>query len=280
MTDGRLGAAGSGAGDSRFVGSIPELYDRLMVPMIFAEPALHLSAAVAERAPSEVLETAAGTGVLTAAIRGRLPEVSLTATDLNPPMLAAARSRDGLDGVDWQQADATDLPFPDASFDLVACQFGAMFFPDKVRGFAEARRVLRPGGAFVFNVWDRLETNRVPLLITDALVAAAPEEPLTFMRRTPHGYHAEDELRADLGAAGFDDVEVRLLDTASRTMAAEAALAFCQGTPLRGEIQRHGSLDLAGATALAEEALRAHYGDGPFTEPITWLQVVATTRSG
>ena len=142
---------GSGAGDAQFLGSIPDTYERLMVPMIFAAPAELLAAAVAERAPASVLETAAGTGVLTRAMRRMLPGAAITATDLNQPMLDEAARRSGLADVTWQQADATALPFDDGSFDVVACQFGVMFFPDKVRGFSEARRVLRPGGAFVFN---------------------------------------------------------------------------------------------------------------------------------
>lgn len=271
-----MDAAGSGAGDAQFVGSIPELYERLMVPMVFAEPAEHLAAAVAGRSPDAVLETAAGTGVLTRALRLRLPRAAITATDLNPPMLAAARAHGGAEGVDWRPADALDLPFADGSFDVVACQFGVMFFPDKVRAFAEARRVLRPGGAFVFNTWDSTATNQVTDEITEALVAAAPGEPLVFMRRTPHGYHDEDEIRGHLAAAGFTDVTVRLMGTDSRTTAADAALAFCQGTPLRGEIERHPTLDLPTATAIAENALRARWGDGEFVEAITWWEVVAT----
>lgn len=247
-----------------------------MVPMVFADPAEHLAAAVAERAPTDVLETAAGTGVLTRALRARLPGAAVTATDLNPPMLAAAQARPGADGVTWQQADALDLPFEDGSFDVVACQFGVMFFPDKVRAFGQARRVLRPGGAFVFNTWDSTATNQVADAVTEVLVAAAPDEPLLFMRRTPHGYHDEDRIRADLAAAGFTDVSARLVGSDSRTTAADAAVAFCQGTPLRGEIERHPTLDVATATRISEQALRERWGDGEFSEPMTWYEVVAT----
>jgi SAM-dependent methyltransferase len=265
---------GSGAGDAQFLGSIPDTYERLMVPMIFAAPAELLAAAVAERAPASVLETAAGTGVLTRAMRRMLPGAAITATDLNQPMLDEAARRSGLADVTWQQADATALPFDDGSFDVVACQFGVMFFPDKVRGFSEARRVLRPGGAFVFNTWDRIENNEVPHVITRALVAAAPDEPLVFMSRTPHGYFDVDRVRSDLAAAGMT-VSIRAHEDVSRTTAAEAAVAFCQGTPLRGEIERHPTLDLASATRIAAEALLAHYGPDPVAPPIRWFQVVA-----
>src|SRR5205085_2137887 len=127
--------------DADFVGPIPDVYERLLVPMIFAEPAARLAAAVAERTPVDVLETAAGTGALTRALAGSCPGAVITATDLNQPMLDAAASRPPAGSqVRWQQADATDLPFEDGSFDAVVCQFGVMFFPDRVVGYREARR--------------------------------------------------------------------------------------------------------------------------------------------
>src|SRR5690349_4854553 len=150
----------AGAGDTAFTGSVPELYERLLVPMIFAEPARALAAAVAGAAPSDVLETAAGTGALTRELE-RAGDMNIVATDLNAAMVQKAESLGFGARVRWQVADALDLPFPEDSFDAVACQFGVMFFPDKVHGYAEARRVLRPGGLFAFNVWDRIETNAI-----------------------------------------------------------------------------------------------------------------------
>jgi SAM-dependent methyltransferase len=267
------GAAGS---DAEFIGTVPDVYERLLVPMIFTEPAERLSAAVAALAPASVLETAAGTGVLTRALRRHLPDASITATDLNEPMLAEAERRSPLPGIVWQQADATALPYADASYDVVACQFGVMFFPDKVVGFREAARVLRPGGAFVFNVWDRIEANEAAHVVTEALVSAAPEDPLLFLRRTPHGYGDIDQIRADLAAAGLS-AAIRAQDATSRTTAADAAVAFCQGSPLLSEIERHPALDVTTATRIAADALRERYGPGPLASPIRWFQVVAVT---
>ncbi len=267
------------AHDSQFVGSVPDVYQQLMVPMIFAEAADHLADQVAARSPEQILETAAGTGVLTRAMIQRCPAAQITATDLNQPMIdvAAAGSLGG-DQVTWMQSDALDLDFEDESFDVVACQFGAMFFPDKVRGYAEARRVLRPGGAFVFNVWDRIEANEIPKVIEQALLRACPDPPLLFMSRTPHGYYDVDRIRTELGEAGFVGVEIQAVDAVSRTTAADAAVAFCQGTPLRGEITAHPRLDVPSATQIALDALVARYGSGPIAAPIRSFEVVASYR--
>src|SRR5690349_19065288 len=154
--------------DKVFAGSIPDLYERFLVPLIFESYALDLAARLAKTRPAAVLETAAGTGVLTRALAAALPaETRLTITDLNQPMLDHAKSRQPADSrIAWQQADALALPFEDRSFDAVACQFGAMFFPDKVQGYKEARRVLKPGGRFFFSVWDRIEDNEFADVIT------------------------------------------------------------------------------------------------------------------
>lgn len=265
--------------DARFQGRIPELYETLLVPMIFEEPARSVAQVVASMAPGRILETACGTGALTRELVRACPGSTITATDLNQPMLdvaAAAASPDA--PVTWRQADALDLPFEDAAFDVVACQFGAMFFPDRVRGFAEAARVLAPGGTFVLTTWDRLETSEVPWLIQSALTVAAPDDPPTFMERVPHGYFEPERISADLAAAGMPGAAVRLVNGRSHTTAADAARAFCQGTPLRNAIEQHPSLDVERATVVAEDALVRHFGAGPIAAPIRWLEVTARAQ--
>src|SRR5262249_10578864 len=144
--------------------------------------------------------------------------------------------------VKWRQADALALPFDDASFDVVACQFGAMFFPDRVKGFGEARRVLKPGGRFAFNVWDRIETNEFADVIARALAAVFASDPPRFMARTPHGYHDKDVIRSDLERAGFADIAVEAVDHISPAPSPrDAAVAYCQGTPWRSEIEARGA---------------------------------------
>ena len=203
--------------DRLFAGSIPETYDRFLVPLIFETYALDLAERVARADPKDVLETAAGTGVLTRAMASKLPaHTHIVATDLNQPMLdhAGARLHDGR--IAWRQADALALPFQDQAFDVVACQFGVMFFPDKVQGYQEAQRVLRPGGRFLFNAWDRISENVFAQVVTEALGGLFPRDPPLFMARTPHGYHDIEKIRAELAAAGFASVAAETVAGTSR----------------------------------------------------------------
>lgn len=260
--------------DSAFVGRIPEIYEELLVPLVFAEPAGHLAAAVLASDPHDILETAAGTGVLTRALVAG-GAASITATDLNEPMLVAAEALCPSERVSWQVADALSLPVPEASYDVVACQFGVMFFPDKVRGYAEARRVLRPGGSFHFNAWDRLEANPAWAVVSNALNAVV-RTPLGFLRRMPYSYYDAELIASHLEAAGYTDFEVRRMTGTSVSDADHTARAICQGTPLRGEIEAHPEIDVERATEVATAALREAYGDGGFEAPISWLQVSAS----
>jgi ubiquinone/menaquinone biosynthesis C-methylase UbiE len=253
------------ATDKLFAGSIPELYDRLLVPLIFEPYATDLAERLAALDPQSVLETAAGTGVLTRAIALRLSaHVRIVATDLNQPMLdlAAAKQPDA-SRIDWRQADALALPFADQAFDVVACQFGAMFFPDKVRGFQEARRVLRPGGHFLFNVWDRIEENVFADVVTQALAGRFPDDPPRFMARTPHGYSDVGKIHEELTAAGFASIAAETIEKTSRgTSASDVAIAYCQGTPLRNEIEARKGSPLEEATNIATQALQRRFGSG------------------
>jgi ubiquinone/menaquinone biosynthesis C-methylase UbiE len=251
--------------DGVFAGAIPENYDRYMVPMIFEPYARDLAHRVAALSPHDVLETAAGTGVLTRLIAAQLPAGGrFVVTDLNQPMLKFARQQMPADPrVEWAQADAQDLPFPDGSFDLVCCQFGAMFFPDRVRAYREARRVLRPDAQLLFAVWDRIEQNEFAAEVEDALAELFPKDPPRFMSRTPHGYYDVELIRAELGAAGFASVTVSVVGAESRAPSARtAATAYCQGTPLRAEIEARDPGGLARATDRASAALAARFGDG------------------
>lgn len=265
--------------DTQFAGSIPEAYARFLVPLIFEPYARDLARRLAEAAPRRVLETAAGTGALTRALAAALPaEARIVATDLNQPMLDHAAARSSGEGrIRWRQADALALPFADREFDAVACQFGVMFFPDKVQGYKEARRVLRPGGRFVFNVWDRIEENQFADVVTRALATVFPQDPPRFMARTPHGHHDPDTLRADLAAAGFARVVVEVVSDTSRAPSArDAAIAYCQGTPLRTEIEARDAGLLQEATRIVTEELTRRFGDGPIEGRIQALVITAS----
>ncbi|MBB6408483.1 class I SAM-dependent methyltransferase [Mesorhizobium sangaii] len=251
--------------DKVFAGSIPENYDRYMVPLIFEPFAADLARRAASLSPSAVLEIAAGTGVVTRALAPKLsPGATYVVTDLNQPMLDYAASRQAPDSrIEWRQADALALPFEDAAFDLVCCQFGAMFFPDRSSGYREAKRVLKRGGHFLFNVWDRLEENVFANDVTKALARMFPNDPPRFMARTPHGYHDTALIRSELEDAGFSRVVMETRAEQSRASSPRhAAVAYCQGTPLRNEIEARGAGELEAATDYAASAIADRHGRG------------------
>jgi len=250
--------------DKVFSGSIAQLYEKHLVPLIFEPYAADLAERLRARRVSRVLEIAAGTGVVTRALARSLPaSTSIVATDLNQAMLDQAAAIGTARPVEWRQADAMRLPFDEASFDAVVCQFGVMFFPDKPKAFAEARRVLKPGGVYLFNVWDRIEDNEFADVVTQALAQMFPADPPRFMARTPHGYHDGNAIRRDLAAGGFGAPRI---DTKAARSRAESpripAIAYCQGTPLRSEIEARGASRLGEATDLAAGEIAARFGRG------------------
>lgn len=250
--------------DKVFAGAIPQLYETYLVPMIFEPYAADLVNRLASRPLARVLEIAAGTGVVTRKLASALPEsIAIVATDLNQPMLDMATKTGTRRPVEWRQADAMQLPFEDATFDAVVCQFGVMFFPDKSKAFSEARRVLRPGGVFMFNVWDRIEENEFAHTVSNAFETLFPEDPPRFMARTPHGYYDHATIAQDLKIAGFRSAPI-INTVAARSQATSAqipAIAYCQGTPLRSEIEARGK-SLGEATSMAESAIAQRFGLG------------------
>ena len=251
--------------DKVFSGSIPENYDRYMVPLIFAPFAADLARRAAALSPGAVLEIAAGTGVVTRALAPQLsPGAIYVVTDLNQPMLDYAASQQAPDSrITWRQADALALPFENATFDLVCCQFGAMFFPDRAGAYRETRRVLRTGGYFLFNVWDRIEENVFAHDVTNALARIFPNDPPRFLARTPHGYHDTALIRRELEGAGFSHVAIETKAEQSRAPSPRLpAVAYCQGTLLRNEIEAKGAGQLDAATDHAASAIAERHGDG------------------
>ncbi len=252
-------------GDIIFTGSIPKLYEMYLVPLIFQPYAADMAQRVADRSPARVLEVAAGTGVVTRALASTLPEdVSLVVTDLNEGMLEQARSIGTERPVEWQQADVAALPFPNESFDAVVCQFGVMFFPDKAKAFAEVRRVLRAGGVFVFNTWDRIEENEFVDLATTALEELFPDDPPRFHARVPHGYHSRETIERDLAAGGFTKpAQIETVTARSEARSPRIpAMAYCQGTPLRNEIEERDPTLLGDATVVVAKAIGERFGTG------------------
>ena len=251
--------------DKEFTGSIPEFYDTYLVPLIFEAYANDLAERVVAAAPSTVLELAAGSGVVPRALAQRLEAgVRYLATDLNQPMLDHAATIQPDDyPVEWQQADALNLPFDDGSFDAVICQFGVMFFPDRARGYEEACRVLKPGGTFIFNVWDRLSENEFAAIASEAARLVFPDDAPQFLSRTPYGYYDADRICEELRQCGFEDVSVDVLPEISRAPSPRhPAIAYCQGTPLRNEIETRDASQLTAVTDLATRLTSEKFGAG------------------
>jgi SAM-dependent methyltransferase len=252
--------------DKIFTGSIPKLYEEYLVPLIFEPYALDVANRLASKSPARVLEIAAGTGVVTRHLASVLPgSVSIIATDLNQPMLDMASAIGTMRPVEWRQADAMHLPFQDGTFDAVVCQFGVMFFPEKSKAFSEARRVLRSGGVFIFSVWDRIDENEFADSVTTALECLFPGDPPRFLARIPHGYYDRPTIKRDLANGGFMRApHISTVAARSRATSPQVpAVAYCQGTPLRNEIEARDASRLGEATDIAAEAVARRFGPGP-----------------
>lgn len=258
-----------------FAGTLAEFYDRFLVPLIFAPYAEVVADRVKGLRPRRILETAAGTGVVTEALARMLPpEVTITATDLNQAMIELGKVRPGMERVSWQQADATKLPFPDGAFDLVVCQFGVMFFPDRRASFNECFRVLTPGGTYLFVLWDDYnDMPNSPLWIAAQRIGdLLGRDPRTLL--SP-GYFDEPTIRADL--ARFRDVKVdRIARPARAASARDAAEVTVQGSLLRTAIETANPSRLGEATEAVEQAMSARFGDGPVEGETKALIVTAT----
>jgi ubiquinone/menaquinone biosynthesis C-methylase UbiE len=256
--------------NAAFVGSIPDAYDSYLGPLLFHPFADDLAARVAVAPGLRVLEIACGTGILTERLLKRLGgQGAIVATDLNEAMFANAQRR-GIagPGLEWRQADGANLPFDDSSFDAVVCQFGLMFFPDKAAGVREAYRVLKPGGSYLFNVWDAMDANPAPKIAYEASVEYFPENPPQFMR-VPFSLHDPEPVRAWLAEAGFQDIEqLTLSKEGVSPSAAQAAIGLVEGSPLYTEIMNRRPEALADIKATVASNVAARLGDHPVRCPL------------
>lgn len=255
---------------------MPEVYDRWLAPAVFRPFAVEIAQRGGRLNPRRVLELAAGTGVLTRELVAALPNAEVTATDLNAAMVDYASSR--VAGARWRQADALRLPFDDQQFDLVVCQFGVMFFPDKAAAFGEVRRVLMPGGTLLFSTWATVETHGFEAALLAGVERAFPDDPPTFVRAVQHGYSQPEQVAADLAAGGLvreSAEEVTLVGQSAS--AADLARGYCTGTPLRAQIESRG--DLSASTLVVGQEMRRLLGDGPVTAKMTAYVIEARPRA-
>jgi ubiquinone/menaquinone biosynthesis C-methylase UbiE len=262
----------------RFTGSVPASYEQLMVPLIFQPYADEIARRARQLQPRRILETAAGTGVVTRALHQALPDAEIIATDLNQPMLDVAQEQIRSDKVRFQQADAQELPFGDGAFDLAVCQFGSMFFPDKVRGHSEARRVLRVDGHYLLAIWDEISRNALSAATQQVLIDLFPADPPLFLCEGPFGYSDPARITSDLRDAGFSKVEIDTVGFSSRgPTARDAAAALCYGTPMSVELQERAPGSLDRAFERVEQSLRAFEGPSGIDAPMS-AHIVTATR--
>ncbi|HLY44157.1 MAG TPA: methyltransferase domain-containing protein [Stellaceae bacterium] len=262
-----------------FTGNIPENYDRGLGPVYFADFAAAMARQVAALAPSRVLETSAGTGIVTRCLRDLLPAATqLTATDLNSPMLDVARAKFGAaEKIAFQPADATALPFPDQAFDAVVCQFGVMFFPDKAKSYREAHRVLAPGGHYLFSVWDAHRHNPPGRVLHELLGELLPDDPPRFFE-IPYAYCALDPIKEAVGEAGFTDFRVAVHRIEKLVAdAAGFARGLIYGNPVFEQIRSRGADPDEILDALAA-ALHREFGPEPYRVPLQAILFEAMRR--
>jgi SAM-dependent methyltransferase len=258
--------------DADWVVSMPQTYDRCLGPALFAPYAELVASTAAALEPRRIVELAAGTGIATAELVRQIPLAHVTATDLNDAMVAWGASR--VPGATWQQADAQHLDFPGESFDLVVCQFGVMFFPDKPAAFAEAARVMTAEARMVFTVWDTVATSDFPAALIASLAAVLPDDAPDFLTRVPHGYADPEQIRRDLHAGGLLVERMDRHVLRGHTDSADSLTrGFCLGTPLRFALEQRGPLDAL--TKQLTGQMRSRLGPGPLTGDLAAFLVTA-----
>jgi ubiquinone/menaquinone biosynthesis C-methylase UbiE len=256
--------AASASSLAPFEEGVAEFYDSLLVPILF-EPYASEMAIVAERLkPGSVLEVAAGTGALTRALRVTLdPATEIVATDLSQAMIDVGAPSLTMSRTHWMHADAQNLPFASSMFDLVVCQFGVMFFPDKLKAYDEAKRVLRSGGRFLFTTWDSLPANDFARCVDECLASLFPSNPPDFLRNLSYSYFDIASIKAQMSSAGFDAISCDRIELTSVAAAHDIAAAFCQGTPLREEIESRAPARISEIVDEVAEQMESRHGVRP-----------------
>lgn len=255
---------------SEFVGDIPQNYDQRLGPIIFEDYADDIARRAAALRPMHVLELAAGTGIVSRRLKDAIgPDARLTVTDLNAQMLDIAKAKFGRDeNVDFVVADAMALDFANETFDLIVCQFGVMFFPDKAASFKEALRVLKPGGAYLLNTWGSLVDNPFAAIAQDTTAEFFPSDPPGFYR-VPFSYHDAEAVKADMMRGGFQDVAHETLPIQKPVADWEHfGRGLVYGNPLIDEIKNRGGVDPEAVATAITKGLSDALGDVPCTMPI------------
>jgi ubiquinone/menaquinone biosynthesis C-methylase UbiE len=259
-----------------YSGTIPQFYDSLLGPLYFQPYAELLGKIIQKLSPTSILELACGTGRLTNEILNRLPNVQLTATDINPSMLTHAKASIGeRKNIQWQIVDAVELPFGSNSFDCIAVQFGVMFYSDKIKAYKAAHNVLKEKGSFVFSAWNKLERNPVAAITQSVIEEFFPVDTPPFYH-FPFRYHDEEVMRSELDAAGFKNISIELHTLKGFvSSAADAAKGLIEGTPAHTAIVERAPELLIPLEKRIEEKLIARYGTSSFEPELEAFVITA-----
>ena len=264
---------------TQFAGTVPENYEQYLGPLLFEPYALDIAQRVDNTKAKTVLEIACGTGRVTHhLVQVLLPDASLVATDLNAGMIAVAKQHLQYPNLQFKEADAQQLPFDDASFDLIVCQFGFMFVPDKQQAFNEAFRVLKTGGKLLFATWDRLEENELTLVVRDTVVKHFNNEAAKFYN-VPFSLYDKQNITSLLEKAGFNNIKIENVGKqGTHVTAAEAARGLILGTPAFNVISSQDAAAPAWPVDVVSEALTAVFGNGIITTELNALSCEATKQ--
>ncbi|WP_171122072.1 MULTISPECIES: class I SAM-dependent methyltransferase [unclassified Ruegeria] len=254
-----------------FVGDIPTHYDKGLGPNIFVDYAALIAEKCCDEPASSVIELAAGTGIVSRFLRDKLPaEASLLVTDLNAPMLEVAKAKfSGDENIQFAVANAMELPFDGPEFDLMVCQFGVMFFPDKIASYREAARVLRPGGRYVFNVWSPMSENPFSQMAHELMQKVFPDDPPGFYK-VPFHYGDPATVLGDLSSAGWSNVTHETIKIQKKIQDLEVfsrSLVF--GNPLIDEINERGGVDPEDVVKEFRAELENRFGPDGMTMPLS-----------
>jgi SAM-dependent methyltransferase len=256
-------------------GSAAQVYERELVPAIFGPWAPRVLDVAAPAADARVLDVACGTGVVARLAAERVgPGGRVVGLDLNPGMLVVARSLPASGApVGWVQASAVRLPFPDRSFEVVCCQLGLQFFPDRSAALAEMARVLVAGGRLAALVWQSIDRSPGFAVLAEALDRHVGPAAGAVMR-APFGLGDEGALRGLVAGAGFGEVRLERQAGVVRFGSARAlVVAYGAGSPLAGPIGGAGPAARAGLLAEVQAALDPWQGAAGLAFPIEALLV-------
>jgi len=255
-------------------GNAAETYEEALVPAIFAPWAPLVVDLAHPQEGERVLDVACGTGIVARTLASCVgPRGAVAGVDLNPGMLKVARRVCATEShsaaqIEWHEASADKLPFLDALFNVVCCQLGLQFFPDRAAALREMRRVLVPGGRLAVMVWRGIHESPGFAVLAEALERHVGGAAAAIMR-APFGLSDSEELTALVRAAGFHDIVIQQRVGTVRFGSTEKLVSsYIAGSPLAGPISKASDAARQALVADVQNALGTYMSDTELTFPI------------